>query len=68
MRTVALLSMYSRDPVTVGNSQAALKTMALLEPELIFPSVLERAYPALEALLEVSFFSSSLEALPIALS
>lgn len=29
--------------------------MSLLEPELIFPAVLERAYPALETLLEVSY-------------
>lgn len=53
MRTVALLSMFSRDPLTIANSQAALKTMGFLEPDLIFPPVLERAYPALETLLEV---------------
>jgi proteasome activator subunit 4 len=34
--------------VTIANAQAALKTMALLEPDLIVPSVLERAFPALE--------------------
>lgn len=55
MRTVALLSMFSRDPLTIANSQGALKTMSLLEPDLIFPAVLERAYPALETVLEVSF-------------
>lgn len=54
MRTVALLSMFSRDALTIANSQAAIKTMGFLEPELIFPAVLERAYPALETLLEVS--------------
>lgn len=53
MRTVALLSMFSRDPLTIGNSQAALKTMGYLEPDLIFPAILERAWPALEDLLEV---------------
>ncbi|GJN88228.1 hypothetical protein Rhopal_001193-T1 [Rhodotorula paludigena] len=52
MRTVALLSMFSRDPITIANAQAALKTMALLEPDLIVPPVLERAYPALETLTE----------------
>lgn len=53
MRTVALLSMFSRDAVTIATAQAAIKTMGYLEPELIFPAVLERAYPALETLLEV---------------
>ncbi|BGP18854.1 hypothetical protein JCM10213_003509 [Rhodosporidiobolus nylandii] len=52
MRTVALLSMFSRDPITIANAQAALKTMGLLEPDLIFPPLLERAYPALETLTE----------------
>jgi len=46
--------MFSRDPLTIANSQSALKTMGFLEPDLIFPAVLERAYPALETLLEVS--------------
>ncbi|KAI5481022.1 proteasome activator subunit 4 [Pseudohyphozyma bogoriensis] len=63
MRTVALLSMFSRDPVTIANSQAALKTMAYLEPELIFPAVLERAYPALEGLLETHRTSAIINAL-----
>lgn len=62
MRTVALLSMFSRDPLTIANSQGALKTMAILEPELIFPSVLERSYPALETLLEVSSIHPSMSA------
>ncbi|GAA5990324.1 hypothetical protein JCM11641_006250, partial [Rhodosporidiobolus odoratus] len=52
IRTVAFLSMFSRDPITIANTQSALKTMALLEPDLIFPSLLERAYPALETLTE----------------
>ncbi|KAK4703609.1 proteasome activator subunit 4, partial [Phenoliferia sp. Uapishka_3] len=52
MRTVALLSMFSRDAITIATAQAAIKTMGYLEPELIFPAVLERAYPALETLLE----------------
>lgn len=56
MRTVALLSMFSRDPITIANAQAALKTMGMLEPDLIFPPLLERAYPALETLTEVRLF------------
>ncbi|GAA6008845.1 hypothetical protein JCM10207_001745 [Rhodosporidiobolus poonsookiae] len=50
MRTVALLSMFSRDPITIANAQAAIKTMGLLEPDLVFPSLLEQAYTSLETL------------------
>ncbi|UZJ50775.1 hypothetical protein CBS101457_000095 [Exobasidium rhododendri] len=50
LRTVCLLSMFSKDPLTIAASQASLKRMALLEPEMILPPVLERAYSSLEAL------------------
>lgn len=63
MRTVALLSMFSRDPLTIANSQSALKTMSFLEPDLIFPAVLERAYPALETLLETHRTTACITAL-----
>ncbi|GAA5990546.1 hypothetical protein JCM10908_003124 [Rhodotorula pacifica] len=63
MRTVALLSMFSRDPITIANAQAALKTMALLEPDLIVPSVLERAFPALETLTETHRTTACITAL-----
>lgn len=52
MRTVALLSMFSRDPITISQTQAALRTMCYLEPDLVFPAILERSWPALEGLLE----------------
>lgn len=35
MRTVALLSMYSKDPISIGSSQAALKSMAHMRPECV---------------------------------
>lgn len=52
MRTVALLSMFSRDPMTIAQTQASIRTMCYLEPDLIFPAILERSWPALEGLLE----------------
>ncbi|GAA5895195.1 proteasome activator BLM10 [Sporobolomyces salmoneus] len=63
MRTVALLSMFSRDPITIANAQSALKTMAQLEPDLIFPPLLERAYPALETLTETHRTTAAITAL-----
>lgn len=50
LRTVCLLSMFSKDPATIAASQSSLKRLAILEPEQIIPSVLERAYSSLEAL------------------
>lgn len=63
MRTVALLAMFSRDPITISNAQAALKTLGYLEPDLIFPALLERAYPALETLVETHRTTSIISAL-----
>ncbi|GAA6053733.1 hypothetical protein JCM3770_003189 [Rhodotorula araucariae] len=63
MRTVALLSMFSRDAITIANAQAALKTMALLEPDLVLPALLERVYPGLETLTETHRTTSCITAL-----
>ncbi|KAH8919753.1 hypothetical protein BT69DRAFT_1352911 [Atractiella rhizophila] len=63
MRTVALLSMFSKDGLSSLAGMAALKNMALLEPDLIFPAILERAYPALENLVETNRTSACLTAL-----
>ncbi|PSR73164.1 hypothetical protein PHLCEN_2v10976 [Hermanssonia centrifuga] len=52
LRTVCFLAMFSQDNTTVSNIQGALKSMCILEPDLILPSILERAGPALEALVE----------------
>ena len=54
LRTVCLLAMFSQDSSTVSNIQSALKSMSVLEPDLILHPILERAVPALEALIEVS--------------
>jgi len=53
LRTVALLALFSRDSKTVANIQSALKSMTVMEPDLILHPILERAIPSLEALVEV---------------
>ncbi|KAI0343952.1 hypothetical protein BDW22DRAFT_1355187 [Trametopsis cervina] len=52
LRTVCFLAMFSQDSSTVSNIQSALKSMSVLEPDLILHPILERAVPALEALIE----------------
>jgi proteasome activator subunit 4 len=54
LRTPALLAMFSQDSTTVANIQSCLKSMSVMEPDLILIPVLERAFPALEAVVEVS--------------
>ena len=53
LRTVAMLAMFSQDSSTVSNVQSCLKSMSVMEPDLILHPVLERAIPSLEALNEV---------------
>ncbi|PVF98837.1 hypothetical protein CPB86DRAFT_757643 [Serendipita vermifera] len=52
LRTVCLLSIFSSDTTTTSNVQSAFKSMISMEPDLILPSILERAVPALETLTE----------------
>ncbi|KAJ7655130.1 hypothetical protein DFH06DRAFT_491600 [Mycena polygramma] len=52
LRTVAFLAMFSEDSSTVGNIQSCLKSMSIMEPDLILHPILERAVPALETLIE----------------
>ncbi|KAF8640852.1 hypothetical protein AX17_000500 [Amanita inopinata Kibby_2008] len=52
LRTVALLAMFSPDSSTVANIQSCLKSMSIMEPDLVLHPVLERAIPSLEALVE----------------
>ncbi|KAF8998336.1 hypothetical protein BDZ89DRAFT_1105652 [Hymenopellis radicata] len=52
LRTVVLLAMFSQDSTTVSNIQSCLKSMSVMEPDLILHPVLERAVPSLEALVE----------------
>ncbi|CAO1628827.1 unnamed protein product [Parajaminaea phylloscopi] len=50
VRGVCFLCMFSKDVLSLMSCQAALKRLVLLEPELIIPPILERAYPGLEEL------------------
>ncbi|KAM6497955.1 hypothetical protein JOM56_005903 [Amanita muscaria] len=52
LRTVVLLAIFSQDQTTVSNIQSCLKSMSIMEPDMILPSILERAIPSLEALVE----------------
>ncbi|EMD41658.1 hypothetical protein CERSUDRAFT_110231 [Gelatoporia subvermispora B] len=52
LRTVVLLAMFSQDAKTVSNIQSCLKSMSVMEPDLILHPILERAEPALETLTE----------------
>jgi len=58
LRTVALLAMFSQDSTTVTNIQSCLKSMSVMEPDLILHSILERAVPSLETLVEVRVLPS----------
>ena len=40
--------MFSKDSTSAGYAQSALRTMAMLEPDMIMPELLERAYGGLE--------------------
>jgi proteasome activator subunit 4 len=44
--------MFSKAPMAMGNTQIALRTMALLEPSIVMPELLERAYGGLESINE----------------
>lgn len=50
--TPALLAMFSKDPLSLAMTQAALRAMAQLEPTLVMPELLERAYGGLEVINE----------------
>ncbi|KAF5337122.1 hypothetical protein D9611_003196 [Ephemerocybe angulata] len=63
LRTVTLLAMFSQDSTTVSNIQSCLKSMCVLEPDLIVHPVLERAVPSLEALVETQRTMSVIKAL-----
>ncbi|KAF8274047.1 hypothetical protein EI94DRAFT_1714621 [Lactarius quietus] len=52
LQTPALLAMFSKDPVSMGLAQGALRSLAVLEPTLVMPELLERAYGGLEVVNE----------------
>jgi proteasome activator subunit 4 len=52
LRTPAFLAMFSKDSFSMSMTQSGLRIMALLEPTLIMPELLERAYGGLEVVNE----------------
>ncbi|KAF5384678.1 hypothetical protein D9757_006201 [Collybiopsis confluens] len=52
LRTVVLLAMFSEDSSTVSNIQSCIKSMAVMEPDLILHPIYERSLEALTALTE----------------
>lgn len=63
IRTVALLSMFSKDFTATGATRSALRSMSILEPELIIPPIIERAVPSLQGLEETHRTTAVLKAL-----
>ncbi|KAI8578771.1 hypothetical protein K450DRAFT_245430 [Umbelopsis ramanniana AG] len=63
IRAVVFLSLFGKDQYSVSASQSALKSLVWLEPELLFPGLLERIYPSLENLTETHRTASSLSLL-----
>ncbi|EIW86450.1 hypothetical protein CONPUDRAFT_78796 [Coniophora puteana RWD-64-598 SS2] len=52
LRTPALLSMFSKDPTSMSMAHSAVRIMAIFEPNLMMPQLLERAYGGLEVVNE----------------
>ena len=52
VRTPALLSMFSKDPISMALAHSALRPIALLEPNLVMSDIVERAYGGLEVVNE----------------
>ncbi|KAJ7596682.1 hypothetical protein C8J56DRAFT_918063 [Mycena floridula] len=48
LRTPALLAMFSKDPTSMGYAIKALRLLSMLEPTILMPELLERAYGGLE--------------------
>lgn len=44
--------MFAKDPISSTYAQGALRALALLDPNLIMPEILERAYSGLEVVNE----------------
>lgn len=63
LRTPALLAMFCKDIVSPTYAQGALRAMAMLEPGLIMPELLERAYSGLEVVNETHRTTAVLSAL-----
>ncbi|KAJ6604293.1 hypothetical protein DFH09DRAFT_1300536 [Mycena vulgaris] len=52
LRTPSLLAMFSKDQMSMACAQSTLRALAMLEPGLIMPELLDRAYSGLEVVNE----------------
>ncbi|ELU44509.1 pyruvate decarboxylase [Rhizoctonia solani AG-1 IA] len=52
LKTPALLAIFSKDQIASSFAQGSLKSMIMLEPQLLMPDILERAYSGLESVNE----------------
>lgn len=52
LKTPALLAMFAKDPISSTYAQGALRALAMLDPNIIMPEILERAYSGLEVVNE----------------
>lgn len=53
LKTPSLLAMFSKDVASIAYAQSGIKYLASLEPTIIMPAVLERAYNGFESINEV---------------
>ena len=58
-----MLGLFSTDVQTVSNILSCLKSLVIMGPDLIIPSILERAAPSLEALTETRRTTAMIKAL-----
>jgi hypothetical protein len=54
IRPLAFVAMFGKDSLSVMMIHGTLKNLSWISPELMFPGLLDRIYPALETLTEVS--------------
>lgn len=63
LRTVTLLGVFSTDGSVVTDILSCLKSMTIMEPGLLLPSIIERAVPSLEGLTETRRTTAMIRAL-----
>lgn len=63
LRDVALMSMFSKDGGAMTATRECLRSLSLLDAELVVPSIIERAVPSLQGLEETHRTSAVLKAL-----
>ncbi|KAJ2928817.1 hypothetical protein H1R20_g8194, partial [Candolleomyces eurysporus] len=65
LRTPVLLAMFSKDANSAAYAASTLRSLAFLEPDLIMPELLERAYGGLEVVNETHRTTAVLSALSV---